>query len=153
MSGETEDQVSGWTTDTLHAHLNGRIADQRAYFEARLAALTGLLDERHHAQSQAVAAALLSAEKAVGKAETAAEKRFDAVNEFRAQLADQASTFMPRSESEARASALAEKVDALDKRLDKAEGRTSGSTATWGYLVAGVGLLLAVIGVVLTVIR
>ena len=151
MSGETEDQVSGWTTDTLHAHLSGRLGDQRAYFDAQIRALTTLLEERHRAQAQAVSAALLSAEKAVGKAETAAEKRFDAVNEFRAQLADQASTFMPRAESEARASALAEKVDALDKRLDKAEGRGAGLSAGWIYLLGAVAALGTVLSFYLAV--
>ena len=69
---------SEWTVETLKAHYDQRFIDQ----------------------DRAVQAALNAAEKAVTKAETASEKRFDAVNEFRAQLADQAQTFIPRAEAE-----------------------------------------------------
>jgi hypothetical protein len=50
------------------------------------------------AAKEAVQAALVSAEKAVGKAEVATEKRFESVNEFRAQLSDQAAHFSTRDE-------------------------------------------------------
>jgi hypothetical protein len=42
------------------------------------------------AQEKAVTSAMEAAERAVGKSEIATEKRFDAVNEFGAQLSDQA---------------------------------------------------------------
>jgi len=64
------------------------------------------------AQEKAVAAALASAERAVTKAEQAAEKRFDSVNEFRAQLSDQAGTFFPRAEFDRAASAINDKIEA-----------------------------------------
>ncbi len=70
-----------------------------------LSAVTKLLDERdlrykerHDAQQNAISAALAAAEKAVTKAEVAAEKRFDGVNEFRGQLKDQSATFITRTE-------------------------------------------------------
>ncbi len=50
------------------------------------------------AAKEAVSAALQSAKEAVTKAEVASEKRFESINEFRAQLKDQQQTFMPRSE-------------------------------------------------------
>lgn len=46
---------------------------------------------------------------AVLKAEDASEKRFESVNEFRAQLNDQATTFVTRRELEA----VSEKIDRL----------------------------------------
>lgn len=55
-------------------------------------------EQRFKAQEQAVAFALASAEKAVTKAELAAEKRFESVNEFRNQLKDQTGTFITRNE-------------------------------------------------------
>jgi len=55
-------------------------------------------EQRFKAQEQAVAFALASAEKAVTKAELAAEKRFESVNEFRNQLKDQTGTFLTRNE-------------------------------------------------------
>ena len=45
-----------------------------------------------------MAFALQAAEKAVTKAELAAEKRFESVNEFRNQLKDQTGTFITRNE-------------------------------------------------------
>lgn len=63
-----------------------RDADARAY------------EQRFKAQEQAVAFANAASEKATIKAETATEKRFEGVNEFRSQLKDQAGTFITRGE-------------------------------------------------------
>jgi hypothetical protein len=85
--------------------------DQR--YEAQTIAVTAAFTAEQTAMQaalasaeRAVTAALDAAGKAVDKAETAAEKRFDSVNEFRQQLADQAATFMPRSESESLLAAM-----------------------------------------------
>lgn len=90
-------------TDTLHR-------DQSAYFERVINELRTQLNERYDTQTKAIEAARLAAEKAVeaalsaaeqavAKAEIASDKRFESVNEFRAQLGDQARTFMGRDES------------------------------------------------------
>jgi hypothetical protein len=129
MSGETENQVSGWTVDTLRAHLltlinekfdrllnmmtEKDVRDQQR-FDAQQLALRDALT----AQEKAVNAALTAAEQAVQKAESAAEKRFDAVNEFRAQLADQAQTFMPRNEAQVLIDGQTDKITALEIRLN-----------------------------------
>jgi hypothetical protein len=70
-------------------------------------------DERFKATDERTNLALISSEKAVGKAELATEKRFDAVNEFRGQLKDQAATLMPRAEVDTRFNALAEKIESI----------------------------------------
>src|ERR1700677_2135325 len=64
------DVESEWTVETLKAHYDQRFIDQ----------------------DRAVQAALNAAEKAVTKAETASEKRFDGVNELAADVAEQAQT-------------------------------------------------------------
>jgi len=56
--------------------------------------------------------AFASSDRAITKAETATEKRFAGVNEFRAQLTDQAATFMPRQEAEG---AIARSVDRIEE--------------------------------------
>jgi preprotein translocase subunit SecF len=88
-----------------------------ARIDERLAGLVELLAERDlryqqrfDAQEKATANAFESAKEAVLKAEAAAKDRFESVNEFRAQLGDQAATFMRRTEAEAR-------MDAGDERL------------------------------------
>lgn len=93
-----------WTLKTLKAH-----------FEALQQESDKRYEQRFGAQEKAVNAALTAAKEAVSKAETSAEKRFDSVNEFRAQLSDQAATFMPRMESEQRMSTLDEKIGAVTK--------------------------------------
>jgi hypothetical protein len=91
---------------------------------------------------------MASAEKAVTKAEAAAEKRFEAVNEFRGQLSDQASQFMPRSESNVRYSALADKVDAIERRLDVMQGKSTGLSSVYGWIVGGVSLVVSIVVIV-----
>ena len=92
--------------------------------------------QRFEAQTTAINAALLAAEKAVTKAEIAADKRFELLNELRVGVATK------------------EQVDALEKRineqaarLDRTEGRSGGLNAGWGYLVGGFGVLLALVAI------
>lgn len=91
--------------DVLEARLNA----QRELMDER----DRRYDERFKATDERTNLALISSEKAVGKAELATEKRFDAVNEFRGQLKDQAATLMPRAEVDTRFNALAEKIESI----------------------------------------
>lgn len=125
---------TGWTIDTLHEHFTTRLAEK------------DLRDQqRFEAQSSAIAAALLAAEKAVSKAETASEKRFESVNEFRAQLADLVARLLPRIEYDAAHAAVIERISDLASRIDKTEGRSTGLNAGWGYLVAAAAIVIAII--------
>lgn len=94
---------------------------------------------------RAVDAAFAASEKAILKAETAAERRFESVNEFRAQLADQTQTFMPREVAEAKIGDLAKKIDDLGKRANIDAGRASGVTASVGMMVAAAGILISLV--------
>jgi hypothetical protein len=91
-------------------------------------------------------------DKATVKAEHAIEKRFDSVNEFRATLADQTNTFMPRAEIEARITQNYERYNELANRVTRTEGRASGSSAAYGYLTAAVSVVIAIVTVVLILI-
>jgi hypothetical protein len=120
----------------------------RVHLLARIDDLAATLDERRDAQDRAVQAALQSAKEAVTKAETASEKRFDAVNEFRQTLADQASTLMPRVEAESRIAALAEKLeDSTSRNTDRIaalEGRGAGFNVAWGWAVGAAGVAIGI---------
>ena len=99
MSGETEQSVSGWTTDTLHSHVLSLVSEQRvicdmlqAQVDRRLehvqlqvdqrfeatqelrADLKDLLNERYATQTKALDAAFKAAEQAVAVALANAEK-------------------------------------------------------------------------------
>jgi hypothetical protein len=97
--------MTGWTIETLKEH-----------FDVRIAAL-----------QDAVSAALSASDKAINKAEGAAEKRADASNEIRQAMLDQQKTFASR-----------EALDALDKRMDLLDGRSQGvgiSATVIGWIV------------------
>jgi hypothetical protein len=107
------------------------------------------VDQRFSDQDKAVQAALQAAKEAVTKAEIAADKRFDAVNEFRGQLADQTNTFMTRTEYTVQHKSLADQVAALTDRINRTEGKSAGYSQSWAVFVAlatiGVGILYIII--------
>ena len=102
MSGETESDISAWTIDSLRYHLEQLAADLDLRHEQRFEAQEKAVQAALVAQEKAVAAALAAQKEAVNKSEASYDKRFESVNEFRAQLSDQGRTFLPRNEADAR---------------------------------------------------
>lgn len=140
MSGETEANVSAQTVDTLHHEIHGvdnHLRDILAEKDLRY-------QQRFEAQTLAINAAMAAAEKAVSKAEAANERRFDAVNEFRATLADQAGQFVTKVEL----NGLVERFTDLVARVDRSEGKSGGMDAAWGYLFGAAGIATAVVALV-----
>ncbi|MCX5065108.1 hypothetical protein OOJ91_04355 [Micromonospora lupini] len=112
--------------------------------DAKLVNLTTKID----AQAAQVGMALVSADKAVTKAEAATEKRFESVNEFRQTLSDQTKTFIARVEFEVVRDGHARQIADLASRLDKIEGKGVGLNAGWIYLVGGLTVAATVVGLV-----
>jgi hypothetical protein len=142
VSGETEENVSGWTVDTLRLSLEAQISHMRFMLQERYETQTKAVEAAFRAQETAMAAALTSAEKAVQtalaaaekavvKAEIAAEKRFDGANEFRGQMNDMIATLMPRREAEQRIDQLHEKNTTTAVRLESltTRGELGGAIA------------------------
>ena len=142
MTGETRSDESGWTVDTLHALMNERDIRYQQRFEAQQKALQDAL----LAAEKAVSTAMASADRAVLKAETAAEKRFEGVNEFRATLADQAARLMPRQESEVSLAAMREKVDSVLIRVNTMEAAKHGASDNTKAILAAIGTAIAIAG-------
>lgn len=178
MSGETEQEKSGWTTDTLKYYVDQRFdAVQREVslaFDAAQNAQSELalrLDERwqlhlEHAKDtqdlirtdikdrfaqadKALTSALAAQKEAVAKAEAAAEKRFDSVNEFRAQLSDQAQTFMTRTEANAIQERNQERLQDLTDRMNRDEGSNAGQALSKNGMFTVVGVAVAFLGLVI----
>lgn len=133
-------------------HLRELLDERTAAIRAEYVALKTLLDERYATQTKALDAAFVAAEKAVttalesadravAKAELAADKRFESVNEFRAQLADQAGQFVTKVE-----------FDALKERFTDMSGQHAGAKTTRASLITGAGLLVAIIVAVVTIL-
>ncbi len=103
----------GWTLDTLERFLSDRIDALRDSIGAQ----DQQNKERFAAAKEQVMLALTSADKAIVKADSATERRFEGVNEFRATLADQAATLLPRSEYTVQHQALTARVETVANAL------------------------------------
>lgn len=191
-AGETEQEPSGWTVDTLAVYLQTQLDDlkitlderygtqtkaveaafsaQQTAMQTAFAAADKAIDQRadtldrefhEHLEQvrhenalafinsdKAVQAALASAKEAVSKAEAATDKRFESVNEFRAQLNDQARLFLPRSEYDANHKALEQRVAEVNDRLNRSEGKGAGYQSSWGIIIALVTVVISVVVVV-----
>jgi hypothetical protein len=76
-------------------------------------------EDRFKATDDKTSLALTASEKAVTKAETATEKRFDSVNEFRKTLSDQAAEFLPRREYFSGHQSILDKVESIKEVFNK----------------------------------
>ena len=94
------------------------------------------------ADKTAVDAALASADRAVAKAETAAESRFEALNELRKVVTQIIGTLITRVEYAASVEALSKELANLSARLDRSEGQQGGQArqASSSLALAGFGL-------------
>jgi hypothetical protein len=126
-----------WTIKTLHRHLSLLIAESDRRYEERFKATEKLTDQ-----------AMDSAKEAVVKAELATEKRFDNANEWRDAMTDRDKLYVPREAFDAQANALSQKVQSLELRLEKQEGRTIGGKETSQRMIAIVGAILALLEIV-----
>lgn len=102
----------------------------------------GVEDSSGVSLREAVANALQASKEAVLKAEDAANKRFDSVNEFRQTLTDQAQSFMSKAEADAR-------LKAVEEDISKISSRSEGANNLWIILVAALLVLLNLTGLIL----
>lgn len=124
----TDAEVS-WSALQLKEYILGLIEANNKSIDDRFAASQLATTTALSAAKEAVTAALLAADKATSKAELAADTRFASVNEFRGQLADQANTFMPRTEYGLAHQNLADTVLAVDHRMDAIGSRVDRAEA------------------------
>ena len=112
----------------------------REHLEALIAAHDRRYEQMFTSSRTAVDAALSAAKEAVAKAEAASERRFEGVNEFRATLADQQRTLMPRGEQESVNRSVAEKLEAHERLYERLQGSKRGGREMWGYVVAAISV-------------
>jgi hypothetical protein len=129
----------GWTLDTLMVHIAALLTEADLRYQQRYDAQQKALEAALLAAKEAVQAALAAAKEAVLKAEISADKRLELLNELRVGVA-----------TTEQLDALEKLVADLSKRLDRSEGRSTGLTAGWGFLLAAIGATATVIAVVLS---
>ena len=127
----------GWTLDTL-----------RVYLEARIEALDRQTVTSFEQNEKRVDLALAAADRAMTKAETATEKRFDGVNEFRGALQDQATHLMPRAEYTVQHGALTDRVVKNEGGLTRLEANIGGRGEGFGT----VGVIILVVATALSAV-
>ena len=89
-----------------------------------------------------------ASETAIAKAEMATEKRFATVNEFRANLADQTASFLPREVAEAQFKELRDRVQSVVEVINARAAARAGEKEAKEGMSSNVGLGIAVVGVV-----
>ena len=147
-SRSTEAQDLAARLDRLAVEFNDKIAEQQKLAEER----DKRYSQRFDAQQEAVSAALLAAKEAVAnalsaakeaviKAEVASEKRFEAVNEFRRTLSDQASNFLSKDAAEVRFKALEELAGKNVSRLDAIAAAKMGAGDNWVWIIGVIGII------------
>jgi hypothetical protein len=158
------DEQRVWTLEALKEHLEKVLAANKAQIETLVAINDEKYGTRFDAMEKATQAALKSAEQAVLKAEAAAERRFDAVNEFRATLSDQQRNLMPRQETTAIVDAVKQEVHAVDvaisgrvngleKQLDAIISERVGARGGYGFAVGVVGFVLTIVAIIMMVFK
>lgn len=150
VSVEKATQLSQQTADRAVA--KAEAAADKVHLQNMIDALESNFEGQILAAKEALAAALASMEKAVVKAETATEKRFESVNEFRAQQTDLMARFMPRLEVEVWSRSNAEKISDVASRMDRLEGRSGGMAAGWGIIVSVVVVASTLLGAVMVLV-
>ena len=109
------------------------------------------VDMRFDAADRATQAAILAAERATTKAESASERRFESVNEFRAALSDSQRLMLPRGEYDQIHSGLVERVNNLTERFNALTERGKGSHDLWLILVALAGVLTGAVSIIFSI--
>ncbi len=137
----TQSGTTGWTVETLKEYVDQRFDASQKAVEAAL-----------QAAEKMGGAALASADRAVSKAEVAAEKRFDATNEFRGQQKDMITTLFPRMEAEQRFNAFDDRLKKVEEFRDRMSGGEDRQTSMKNTTMWAVGLAIATIIAIVTVI-
>ena len=137
-------ETGGWTIATLREDLLTLVRANDLRYEQRFTAITEQVFAAIAAQKESVNTAMQAAERALTKAESASEKRFDAVNEFRATLADQQRNLMPRAEAEVTMKGLDAKIDSLSKIVTSNAGVEKGAVQGWSIAIAAVSTFIAI---------
>lgn len=109
--------------------------------------------EKFVAHDEKTTLAFTMSKEAVMKAETANERRFESVNEFRKTLGDQARDLLSKAEAEARFGGLGKDVESIRLLVVEGKGRNLGTVATLSAVavVAGIicGLVFGILNIVL----
>lgn len=143
--------------------LRDLLDERERRYDERITDIKAATEQRFQSTDKATAAAFAASEKAITKAESAQGDYNARSNEFRGQLADQASTLMPRAEAE---STFRQQRELTDKGIDvlrkevsvlrdffkESGGRQTAQTEGRGNVQWMIGIGMMVVGIVVGVV-
>jgi hypothetical protein len=112
--------------DLIMIYITNKLEDLRCYVDARLKAIES-------------ATTLVAANM---------DKRFDSVNEFRAQLKDQNFTFITRAEHTVIIDKLSKDIDDLKTVRDIQTGKASMKSVVVAYIISAIGIIIAIVSLI-----
>lgn len=149
-----------------------RVIDERdRLYDVRFKAAETAVNAALAAQEKQTSASFLASEKAIVKAEDAQREYNVRSNEFRGQLDDQAKLLMPRSEAavsyhaledklgsnkgefERRFENISKEIAGLRESRSEISGKTIGSHAMWGYVLAAISVAGALLTAAIALFR
>lgn len=134
--------------ERLREHISNQIQqvrDQYKQVQAALESADKLELSRLANLERQITLQLAARDTAINKADVNSEKRFESVNEFRAQMNDQQQRFLPREVFESQVFEIGKKLDANTKRLDQLSGQQAGTKATLAMMLSFAVVLIATV--------
>jgi hypothetical protein len=117
-------------------------------FDAKLAALERLMCVKIVALEKSTQDRLAELDRATTLAALTLRERLEGMNEFRAQLKDQAATFISRTELKAFEQIVEADLRSLRQARDEAKGKASQQAVNVSTVIAVLGLLMSAIALV-----
>lgn len=133
MSGETEREPSGWTSDTLKVLEDEKIEALERYFASELKRVEAVIA----GQERAVTLLGTASQIAQDKFEATVRDGFVKQNEFRGSLDDLGKTMATRRELEAALLAISQRIDDLGKQVGDLRSRVDVGPAQLHALQSG----------------
>ncbi len=141
-------------TAAILLRVEKRLDELRADMHRDTVAVEQRIHQRFDLQERAVQSALVAQEKAataaaqvareaISKADSATEKRFEGVNEFRQALSDQTARFIMRSEYTSAHEALMDRCTKLERAQSQQAGGEQRGDTTLTRMLQGLGILIA----------
>jgi uncharacterized phage infection (PIP) family protein YhgE len=143
--------------------INQMFTSHKDYFDSKFTAQKDLNEAILKERDAKLTDKFESLATAINKAETATEKRFESVNEFRATLTDQQKTFVTSNEYKqahqnltdlvtTNAKTLNDIIIAQKERIDKIENIKEGGYSMWIIIVGVIGFLTGIISFVMNLL-
>jgi hypothetical protein len=148
VSGETEQNISGWTVDTLH-ELNRVIRDYEERFQIeRDRRYSEVNIEREKALKIKETADLA----ALSLAREIQDYKDEKANNLREQITGERGQYATKDDLIALGKEFTATLEPIKAYVTSQQGRHGGFEAGWGYLVAVSGVFIAIAAVVVAVV-